>query len=1095
MTPSNSPFHLRSTGLFRSIALRGILACVWLCLLSTSFAARTTHAQPGYWETQWRHAGDAAPPLAVSDWIRPPEEWLPDGSARSEVSVPAEGSGAETVHPGRRPDPPDGYPDSLLTDRTPQPFTVVAYWASWSPKSRLVLARQDSLLRALPDPEFAWVAVSPESRAAVATFVSEAGWRALPIALDATRTIYQRCVLEANDPRTFPDLPYVCVFGDPGRASGQQPTGSGSALLWRGPWVDPTPGVPPLGRFERVLHEIATGTFDLASERARHVGMERASRALFEFTESVRTDDARGVERSLAELEQQPESEPFELLDQMNGAAWNWIVREDRTPEHLALAGRMCRIALAHGGEENPFFLDTYAHFLEAEGRLTEAIEVERNAVAGVAGTPMAAELRGVLDEFLAAAGLPPEEGAGSDGVDPGGREDVAGAGTGPPEPGPANGPDAAAGPSEPSGGTGSDAGVPSWTGNMNGVWSTVAMSEMVVIHPPDSTWIAEIAAKRERFGWEAAGSLPGELSDEDRVRVLILFGTPEENPVTRSVLAHHGIRIEADGVSVGNARIEEESPVLLTAVPNPWNPLVPVLIYTAARTQDAHDLNRFFHGPTGFLVGHWKDGKPSTTLSLDYTPQSEPLQLAIGPDILSAEDAIADLRELSGELRDSYAGFADLEWSVLTAGSTWTERDRDFENRLRPRATIGWAEFYDLIREYLDPVQDTHFEMIGSARRNGVIETRRDNLVRSLDPYFTDLRLRKTADGSFRIHRWGDGSETDLLDRLDLIGGEMLDFEIATDPHGARVGTSILFPTLPHTPSLEDVVAEPREFLVGTFAHRDAPPDSIELRIRKVDEEIVTVALPVHRGRFGLPRRGGGWSISPEAEDDGAAGGNGRPPMVLNVRTMVESSLAGMPETADSLRHEPVLVLDLRANGGGGDRSAQRWCQRLTRQPFTWNASVAVFPDADDELRASFSSPGVTWRPIAGADTPEAPEPYPGRLLVLFDKGTASSGETFVQLAGQVPGAILIGENSAGCTDYGNVETHAPLSHSRIAFHFGRSRFVVDWIRPIEEGVGFFPDFWLDEADPRGLLSRIEVGGGHEEPARPWHSSINSAP
>ena len=79
--------------------------------------------------------------------------------------------------------------------------------------------------------------------------------------------------------------------------------------------------------------------------------------------------------------------------------------------------------------------------------------------------------------------------------------------------------------------------------------------------------------------------------------------------------------------------------------------------------------------------------------------------------------------------------------------------------------------------------------------------------------------------------------------------------------------------------------------------------------------------------------------------------------------------------------------------------------------------------------------------------------------------------------MASQIPGAILLGENSAGCSAYGNVQTLGPLTHSRISLRCGRSRFVQDWVRPTREGIGLFPDYWLDAEDPvaiaRGLCAQ----------------------
>jgi hypothetical protein len=92
---------------------------------------------------------------------------------------------------------------------------------------------------------------------------------------------------------------------------------------------------------------------------------------------------------------------------------------------------------------------------------------------------------------------------------------------------------------------------------------------------------------------------------------------------------------------------------------------------------------------------------------------------------------------------------------------------------------------------------------------------------------------------------------------------------------------------------------------------------------------------------------------------------------------------------------------------------------------------------------------------------------PYPGRLFVFTDKGVMSSGESFALLSGQVPNALVLGENTAGCTNYGNVEPHGPLPNSRIRLGFGRTRFVQDCVKPNREGSGLFPDYWLDVRDP----------------------------
>jgi len=69
--------------------------------------------------------------------------------------------------------------------------------------------------------------------------------------------------------------------------------------------------------------------------------------------------------------------------------------------------------------------------------------------------------------------------------------------------------------------------------------------------------------------------------------------------------------------------------------------------------------------------------------------------------------------------------------------------------------------------------------------------------------------------------------------------------------------------------------------------------------------------------------------------------------------------------------------------------------------------------------------------------------------------------------MAAQVRGAVLAGENTAGCVDYGNVETKDPLPHSRILVAFGRNPFHRGLGPAQSRGSRLLPDYWLDTLDP----------------------------
>jgi hypothetical protein len=107
------------------------------------------------------------------------------------------------------------------------------------------------------------------------------------------------------------------------------------------------------------------------------------------------------------------------------------------------------------------------------------------------------------------------------------------------------------------------------------------------------------------------------------------------------------------------------------------------------------------------------------------------------------------------------------------------------------------------------------------------------------------------------------------------------------------------------------------------------------------------------------------------------------------------------------------------------------------------------------------------------GAVKPElrAQERYKGSLYVITDAEVASGGETLTALSAQVDGAVVVGENTMGCSTYGNVDRVAVLPNSRLMVQFGRTKFVPAG-RPFVENLGYFPDYWLDTADPLAAIA-----------------------
>ncbi len=751
----------------------------------------------------------------------------------------------------------------------------------------------------------------------------------------------------------------------------------GGHVLWHGPAL--WPGADdPLGELTSVLARVAGGEWDV--DRAREE--QARSAAVGDHLDALRQEShPKKIRGLLDELE--AATVPVELLGAVaeicNNVAWIHATAEGKGRD-LELALRAIELSMAHGGDEHPAFLDTHARVLWELGRREEALDVQRRAQEMAAGTPLERALRPALDEYAAALGVPaiPAD----------------------PEPAP-----------EP------------WQGVINQAFSAVAEDRLILVHPTGEAWTAEMddlrrVMFREATFQDADGFDPAGRRDH----VAILYGAPTDNPWVAEVLAHHGISVDPDGVRLTGRPVTAPDPFLIAALPSPWQPELPVLVYTAATGDRAHGLNGEFHGPTALVIGtHLEEEGRETLVEADLRLEGgRAIDLALGPGELSAEQVGDDLAALAELLHDEYAGHDDVAWDLRAAGTSWEERTAAFQARAAEQPSWPFGDYFDLLVAYLDPIQDTHFRMDGTALGAEGFVRRRAQLVSGLEPFF--------ADG--------------------VVDGSGLAIPVVPDPDRVEAGIPYLFPTLPRD-GLDPA------YLIGVFGNPEAPP--VEVVIPSGEE---TVTYPVHRGRVRTGPRERTYRLTGRPES---------PLPVLGVWTMNQARLDGLADTAEPLRGAELAVLDLRGNGGGSDTPARDWVARLSHQWFGWGCGSALHKGETDPLRRWSSWSGSRYR-MGGEGF--ADQPFGGRLAVLIDAGVASSGETFTFLASQVEGALLLGENTSGCTAYGNVEPHPPLPHGRVELWFGRSRFVWECVRPVVEGVGIFPDYWLDDPDPVGWLA-----------------------
>jgi hypothetical protein len=952
-------------------------------------------------------------------------------------------------------------PDSLIWIRPAggekahtAPLTILTFWATWDPTGRIIVGRQDSLAARYAG-RVRVVAISIDSPALTRRFLGDgksgagpspdkAGkpspasgkWPHSEIACDPHGDLFERVHKSIADDAFF-SIPLTVIVGEDGM------------VLWSGFPVD-AKAARPTATFDAVLEQILNKSYSLDRALADAAPYEAARRLLRGLRKSWEAGDLARADSILSAMgtTRFPEAPRADALTLLNQIAWGLATRDGRTANDLDLALKASQVGWDYGGDQTAEFADTRARVLFESGQISEAVVIQEKAVDLAKNSKNGYDYGKALADYRKALGLPPA-----------GESEAAAAAGQPQE---------------------AIDRVP-WSGVINEAYSRFDKGRYLYrISPPkvgdsreDSLWYHEMAVLANRFGGTV--HKPDDVPEKERSgKVLVLYGTPGSNPLVREVLDAYQIQLGPDGVRFGDRLVPTPNPVLITCVPSPWDPPYPVVVYTAYRVEDAHGLNRLFHGPTQGVIGRRNaGGKLEAVASFNYIDIS--LKHAV-PDIpspeLSAADGVEDLRALTDMLETGYAGFDDLDARLRASGSSWTKRVASFKARITARNRWQWADLVALLQEFLDPIQDTHFSIQAEGpTKDGGFSSVRARFIRGYSPFYTDLRIGRTPEGLRVV------SAPDTL--ASMIGAEPVGVGVIGDPYEVKPGTAYLFPTLPDPTGGE-------RYLLGILSvESDAPKEvRVDFGPGKHDRR-----LPVHRGRMreSVLYSGAGAKDTTDCTtrtNPGTGWNLCLPPKTpvpwLANRTMVEQNLNGFAASADTLRTVPDFVLDLRGNGGGGDSPALDWISRLSAQEVRMMGSVQRTSQEADPLKSISSRPfGIRAPGAGGASARPASTIYQGRVAVLVDRGVASSGETMTQIAGQIPKAVLIGENTAGCVSYGNVEEHGPLPHSRIKLSFGRSHFVMDVIRSNPEGMGFFPDYWLDQADPTTAVSAWLTGSG----------------
>lgn len=194
----------------------------------------------------------------------------------------------------------------------------------------------------------------------------------------------------------------------------------------------------------------------------------------------------------------------------------------------------------------------------------------------------------------------------------------------------------------------------------------------------------------------------------------------------------------------------------------------------------------------------------------------------------------------------------------------------------------------------------------------------------------------------------------------------------------------------------------------------------------------------------------------------------------------------------AEELRGEPVVIVDIRNNGGGNGWLAQRWLYSLLGETVFGN-HVSLVAEAPERRSINphpfnpnnvFQNPPGTWEMFWDAshfgdgyiirDIQEREIVYSEPLLILLtDRFTGSAGDGFADLFMSMSNTLVIGEPTAGVLAFDRTYPSLFLPNSGLLFGFGRTKMV--WPEGLfAESYGLHPDIWVLGAN--ALTSTISL-------------------
>ena len=196
--------------------------------------------------------------------------------------------------------------------------------------------------------------------------------------------------------------------------------------------------------------------------------------------------------------------------------------------------------------------------------------------------------------------------------------------------------------------------------------------------------------------------------------------------------------------------------------------------------------------------------------------------------------------------------------------------------------------------------------------------------------------------------------------------------------------------------------------------------------------------------------------------------------------------------DTAEELRDEPVLIVDLRRHIGGCYLMPFRWFYALTGELVPTNF-VGLNITVENESELSFYDNNYVNAPEVEAffrDVESFAQGYnvffnlPDRIIdnqqiiiILTDRHSGFAPEVFVDLAMNMSNTLIIGNATAGASRFGGFDDPSFLPNSNIAFGFSQTMFI--WPENYyTHGFGIRPDIWVGGDPLTAALALLRNAG-----------------